>query len=530
MPARTLSEPEFNAIKQRVLDALPSGLSEAEFNRVVGPALEQAIGEAENSPAPVEGSAAGRFLSNAAEQLNPIALAKGLVSAAAHPIDTLENIGAAAAEQARKAKDSYQQGDYWGAGGHAAAALLPVLGPAAANAGEQIASGDIAGGLGKSAGLVLPAATPAAVRGVSAALKAAPESAAAALEGGAAARVADVMAPKVGANKVRFGNAAEKVAPAIAKDIAAEGAPLTREGLHSMVGGKLQEAEQALDAAADARLSARTFPTKPIVDALLEKRRALTSEAVEASQYPPKVSNLTAKGEETVLSQKQATPIGKDVVPAPNKARVAAIDQAIKEIQALGPVARYEPLRRIRQAWDGPASVKYSPSVTADFLKNQGYANGAADVTGTLREALAKFDPETAKANADYALYRKANDVLEATAEVERTRPRVGRQIIARMTGTILGEQAGGVAGAAAGYFLGPVLDSASGAGATTKLQTAALMTKLAGAIRKGDLGYVNSLSVQLKRLGRNALRTEGNATSPSESQSQTTVPALSTP
>lgn len=49
--SRVLSEQEFNAVKQRVLDAMPPGLSEAEFNRQAGPRLAQALAEAEAQPA-----------------------------------------------------------------------------------------------------------------------------------------------------------------------------------------------------------------------------------------------------------------------------------------------------------------------------------------------------------------------------------------------------------------------------------------------------------------------------------------------
>src|SRR5207247_10371873 len=119
-------------------------------------------------------------------------------------------------------------------------------------------------------------------------------------------------------------------------------------------------------------------------------------------------------------------PLGADVVPGPNAARVAVIDQAVDELRQLGPEARYEPIRRIRQAYDSQAKTVYSPSVTADYLKAHGGKLGAADGTGTLREGLARWDPKTAAANSQYSLYRTANDVLEATAEVERTRPKVG--------------------------------------------------------------------------------------------------------
>lgn len=110
-----------------------------------------------------EGSGLGRFLSNAGEMLNPITMVKGVAQAIAHPIDTGAALLSAQAGEGKKALNDVRSGRYIEAIGHGAAAALPLLGPAAAAAGEQIASGDIAGGLGKGAGLIAPALVGAAV-------------------------------------------------------------------------------------------------------------------------------------------------------------------------------------------------------------------------------------------------------------------------------------------------------------------------------------------------------------------------------
>jgi hypothetical protein len=183
-----------------------------------------------------------------------------------------------------------------------------------------------------------------------------------------------------------------------------------------------------------------------------------------------------------------------------NSDRIAMIDRAVEDLKTLGPKAPYEELRKMRQSYDGPAKAVYSPSMTTDFLKAQGGKFGAADVTGTLREALAKMDPATAAANEPYSLYRKMNDVLEATAEVERTRPKVGRAIAARVAGTFLGGTAGGGWGAAAGFFGGPFIEEAMSRGATYKLPLARGMSRLAEEIRKGNLQGVNSIINSLQR------------------------------
>jgi hypothetical protein len=321
----------------------------------------------------------------------------------------------------------------------------------------------------------------------------------------------DVTAPKTGANKARFGNAAEKFAPDILRD--PELGAMSREGLQGKIEGRLSEAQSALDEAADARLSARTFNTQPIIKALLEKRKRLTAETVEASKRVPTLRGEGGRpnpsglirdidtGQMRPALTPEARPFGQDTVPAPNSARVAQIDQALDEIKALGPSARYESLRRIRAAYDGPASVKYNPSMTADFLKAQGSASGAADVTGVLRESLAKMDPQTAAANADYALFKKTADVLRAAEETERVRPNMFRKTMGRVTGAATGGAAGGGIGAVAGVLTADFIDAIARSGITTKLTTARMLTTLEDALRGNRTPQVQGVLAKLARM-----------------------------
>lgn len=487
-----------------------------------GSAPQAATAEQFMDPSQVpQGSALRRFVGNVAEQLNPITAAKGIYQAVSDPRATINNMIDAQAQQFSQAGQAFSEGRLSEAIGHGAAGVLPVIGPAAAGAGEQIATGDVAGGLGTGLGLMAatvgPRAKTVAKETVRIGSEIAPKTAARVAgwaERGAADRVADVMSPKVGPNKTRFGNQAEKVAPAVARDLAKDGAPLTREGLHADMSARRAQAEQALDAAHDTRFKADTFETAPIIADLRAQRRRFTAEAVEGSRVPraerERVSSiLDERGQPVRVRESVDTPIGEDVVPRPNAARVAQIDQAIAELRQLGPVARYDDIRTVRQAYDGPAKAVYVPSMTADYLTAQGGKLGAADVTGVLREHLAKWDPQTAAANAGYHIYRTADDVLEATREVERTRPRVGRQIMARMTGVLMGGQAAGTAGAVAGYLGGPLLDQALASGATTQLKTAAALQRLADVIRRGDVEQVAVLTSRLQR----ELQAAGRAT-----------------
>lgn len=511
-----------------------------------------------------QGSALRRFASNAAEMLNPITAVKGIAQAVMNPIDTGKALYGAQAGQFGQAREAFGQGRYAEAFGHGLAGSVPLVGPIAAEAGEQIASGDVAGGLGKTTGLLAPLGVrpvmQAARAGVPSRVR---QAAATRMEAGAAERVADVMSPKVGRNKIRIGNQAETIAPRMARDLVDDGAPLTREGFQAQVQTRRAAAEQSLDAAADARLNAQSFETQPVIDALLERRQRLTAEAVEAERripeyrgdgarvarpdtefkasgaidtadVPPQGRGYRTTGEEPGRFASEPTragvPLGRDVQPHHNAARIAEIDAAIKEVQALGPVARYEAIRRIRQSYDPVAKAKYAPSVTEDFLAKSGQASGAADVTGVLREHLAQWDPATAAANADYHIYRTADDALEAVRQVERSRPRVGRQIMARLTGTLFGGQQAGVPGAVAGYVGAPLVDQMLSSGMTTKLKTARLMQNLADAIRAGDTGRVDGLLVLIRRELKTTVPVQaGRLTSPSESQ-RPTVPVISGP
>ncbi len=117
-----------------------------------------------------EGRGIGGFLSDAVESLNPLPLIRSIATSQPdpnHPEDAVFGplspfaplvrgaVGAQVGE-GKKAYELAKAGRYTEAAGHAGAAVLPLLGPASAAAGEQIASGDVAGGLGKAAGLIAP--------------------------------------------------------------------------------------------------------------------------------------------------------------------------------------------------------------------------------------------------------------------------------------------------------------------------------------------------------------------------------------
>jgi hypothetical protein len=520
---RTLSEQEYNDLVRQVMQSAPPNMDEPTYNRWIGGQLPAAIEQAETQPADYNLSPLSA-VKGAASMLNPVEIVKGLWNAAPipqalggqgiieGPKQALQGIGGAMGDQWSQGLDLAKQGRLTEGVGHMTAGSLPILGPTAANIGEEIAQGDIAGGVGKAAGLLAPfAMKPAANAAARLTPKGLRATIAESLEAKAGTRYADVMAPKVGANKVRLGNRAAKIGTDLAKD--PEMGAFSREGLHGKVQQGLEGAKQMMDEAADAGLATNDFATEPILDGLKKARAKLVAEAIDADRMVPSLEGQGGRPTPSGLTRnigtgrmqrsltKQGRPLGHNVEPAPNAARISAIDQVIKEVEQLGPRARYESLRRIRQAWDGEAKPIYSPAVTADYLKVKGRALGAADATGVLREHLAGFSPKTAAANEAYALYRTADDVLSATQEVERTRPKVGRAIMARLTGSMAGGQAAGAPGMAAGWVLGPVIDAMASSAPTLKLQSAQLMTKLARAIRAGEVEQASSLIARLQKL-----------------------------
>lgn len=104
--------------------------------------------------APADEGGVMKFAKGAWENLNPIAAVKGVMQAAQHPIDTGKALLQAQKDQFGKAKQDYQQGHYSEMVGHGLAGALPIVGPAAAKAGEDIGKGEIAKGLGEGAGLI----------------------------------------------------------------------------------------------------------------------------------------------------------------------------------------------------------------------------------------------------------------------------------------------------------------------------------------------------------------------------------------
>lgn len=420
------------------------------------------------SPAPI------RFMGGVAQTMNPVPFLSALKD---NPVEAARGLVRAQGDQLGQGytqlKGASGLGDVVSGLGHLTAGALPILGPAAAHAGETIAGGDVAGGFGQATGLLAPfIGKPIAKAGV----RMLPNAIADMADAASSARLVETMAPKVGAKKVEFGNMAAKVAPDLARE-PGMGA-FSREGLSAKVDAQFEAAKAGLDTAANNRNPNLTYPTGPILDALRDARARLTAQ-----------------------TQAPQTGTGSNIVPGPNKGQVAIIDQAIDEVRSLGPQASYESLRRIREAYDKPASARYNAATTPYYQSAQAGQRGAVSVTSALRDALAGMDPDTATANGTYSLWKNAKDVLDATAEREQVRPKVGRGIMARASGAMVGAHEGGVVGAGIGAAVASVVDKMVDAAPTTKIYTARLLASLADAIRNNRPAQVASVKAKLAKV-----------------------------
>jgi hypothetical protein len=226
-------------------------------------------------------------------------------------------------------------------------------------------------------------------------------------------------------------------------------------------------------------------------------QRMMLTPGPEGERYPATSRLLElSKNAPATMPARAGRPLGQAVEPAPNSSQIATLRKIRSEVAALGPIAPYEAIRRIRQAWDKVAKVKYLPATAQDALASQGDATGAMKGTGALREGLAQTDTKSAEAYAQYHVYRSANDVVQAAEEADRVRPNRGRGIMARTAGALATAAKGGnPAAMVIGGMAGAIADKAAEMAPTVQLVIARRMAAVADALRTGDTPRAQALT-----------------------------------
>ena len=475
MPQRTLSEGEYSAIKQALLQQAPDGLDEANFNRWFTPRFAAAIGEAESSPHPVSGGMLRRFVSNAAEALNPLTMAKGAYQAVTHPLDTATALLQAQGDQFSKAGDAFREGRYVEAAGHGAAGVVPLVGPAAAGAAEQMVEGDVMGGLGTMGGLLVPFGASAAVRGNVA--RQARRGVPATLERAAAQQVSQrVLAP----GNVAFRGRAESIAPEILR--------------RGMKGGREELAQAADDGAAmagqsiDDAIAAGGGPQAGVViDPIIGRiQRKIDDLSIKGRPIPgaeDRVAGLRARIE--YLQQNAVTP----------RQRPGLVPHGTPPPTSMSAMS-FDDLRKFRDEQYRLASeAKAYQRAGNPKMSDEGFA--AAESGSAVRQEFAGLSPDLAAANADYTFFKTLGDVLDpAQGRPKVTAPSQGITGGSATTGAVVGN----MVSPKVAFVLGVVRPWIQKMRSEPAWQLADAHSKmrLAEAIRNGDVPTAQKLMVRI--------------------------------
>ena len=502
---RTLSESEFNTIQDRVMKSLPDNLDEAGFNRIYPSMLEQELGKAENTPA--SDNVLGRFAAGAWQNLNPL----GIVSAVTSPLETIKNIAGAQLGEAKTAVQRAGEGRLLEAAGHGAAALLPVVGPAAARAGEAIGSGDVAGGLGQATGLLAPFAAPAAI---------------------SAAKNLSYGGDVSGAG--RAGLLERQAVQQVAERTLAPGAPAYKGPAYSVAkellkrgikGDRFQLAEAGENIMADATgridqaivdLGGENAPikAKPIIDALEAKIKEYQPTGRTEPGYEAHVNELQKRIDSIreAAARPSWVPPGSQVPAWAQKATVSP-----------SATLPFQKLREIRDlqystAAKGGAYMKRTGQLDLDAA-----ASAAADTGSAIRDSFAGTSPDLASANADFHFGKALTDILDPTkGRPKATAAPSGVTGGAKVSAAVMAKAAG-LSPTATAVFAAviPMLKDVM-ASPQWQLAKASQKYKLAQALREGSVYDVQKVLKEIKtpttvaKVGAKALLSQ-----PSEAEGQ---------
>lgn len=371
------------------------------------------------------GSAAGRFVGGVWQSVNPM----NLVDAARHPMDTAQALLEAHKAQYDKAKAAYADGRYSEAIGHLGAAALPVLGPAAAAAGEQIASGDVAGGLGAGAGLIGTVLAP------KAGMKAVGQA------GGAVADVAKAaVTPKTAARLVKYGSTAlggtlgggfgAVVGSEIGEDLAArvkarltpvgpikphtlmtsqqlgiildemQKPPATAPAIPGAAPGGAQAATDTMRALIDQPPIAQrlaTPPTTPLTAPVTPQEAILEGAAQQrrGGGGPPSETAVSSPTAFDLAAKKQGMAQPRPATPVPLKAAVNAVQQSATAAKVKLTADQFNAATQMVKLGHDPAEVMQAMTVLHELQASPSFANLPSDAEMakdvTARNATGKW-------------------------------------------------------------------------------------------------------------------------------------------
>ncbi len=429
-----------------------------------------------------------------AEMLNPVPAIKNVANAmfgnSATQAQAKANLHdatvGATQRQWQLTKEAANAGRYSEMVGHGLAAALPVIGPAAAQAGETIGgvqdmppnltmpsegpqqAPQVARGIGQGIGLLAPSIASGAVNAVRDTRIG--QGAAGVLDDSATRNYARILGPTTKANKA----ITERVAP----ELAARGTfAATRKGLRDTAAEQLQGFGQRIGDAFDNLPPGTSQPLQPILDSI--DNAAQNSFTLPTSAGPKPKGPLAQTGLSNIDDLKNSL------------AQFAETDPTTGQ-----QVVPIEKLRAMRQYFDGVAADAGRYQGTT--LSDQSLAQAHGMAADAIRNELAQQYPDIDKLNKEYSFWKNVHKVVNDT--VQRT------QSQSAPLSEQLATTGAAVAKIGAKGSLGSVALTATGAKALIKLirspawQTTSAITKsaLADMVASGNSSGVANLAGRL--------------------------------
>lgn len=380
-----------------------------------------------------------------------------------------------AVQAAQKAKEAANGGGVLSASeafGHGLAAVLPILGPAAADVGEHFAQGDIAGGVGGTFGLLSQFAVKYGFDAAKAKSPMASKANIAAASTDQAARLTREAEQQVSQQVLAPGNPKYKgVATKIAPDVLDRG----------MQGDRLALTQAAED--------------------LMAKSGAEIDAAWKAHQQPLATQNVLQTLDQRIKDLQVG---GADIPTAAGK--VQALTQLRDYLAKLGDLSKDDFLKIRDEMYDAAEKAKGYQVAGNEHIADMGWA--ARETGSAMREAQAAQVANLTGPNADYTFAKRLRDVLDPNVG----RPKQTNYVPTGVTGGMA--TAGAIAGAKllegipvvgkAGALIGSqLLPKLKAFLASPEFQLASAQKKmaLADALSKGDVGGARSLMLQISAL-----------------------------
>jgi hypothetical protein len=418
------------------------------------------------SDAPAEQpSALSRFISGLGRTLlpstTPSDYVQGPVFAIQHPVTSAELLGRAIVDaqsgQLSDAAQSFREGHYVEAAGHGLAGAIPLVGPAAAAAGEAIGSGDIAGGAGMATGLLLPTVAAKAVpKPAAGALRVASET----LESSADKSLEQVL----GATTQKLKAAAtEDVVPGMQeRGVIAR----SRKALLEKANANVKKfGQEVLEEAQKADATGRRINTSKLVNRLedLKEDYQTRDETGAVMAAEPKAIE-TIDGIQDVLRER-----GNSILPSTLINFRRFLDEQVARSQA---------------------GFLLDDKVAVDSARKW--------ASNDIRDEINTDFPNVAKVNKEFSFWKDLQTVLGAT--MQRTASQAGvvpaltRAVRGGGLGGVVGGAVGGGWGAAAGALIG---DSLAELMQTTGWRTVSASTKttIANLLARGDVTRANAIA-----------------------------------